>query len=116
MQISDAHKHYFWGAVVGAVGVLMVTYSWKFMLTPGEAERLGKTRAEAAVAQALAPFCVDKFEHEKNAAAKLVELKKLDQYQQAAYIEKGGWATLPGSTTPNSGAAKTCAEILAKKN
>ena len=114
MQFSDSTKHYFWGVVGGAVGLLMVTYSWKLMLTPAEAERLGKARADAAVAQALAPFCVERFQHERDASAKLVELKKLDQYQQATFVEKGGWATLPGSTVPNSGAAKVCAEILLK--
>lgn len=114
MKFSDTHKHYFWGAVVGAVGVLMVAFSWDFVLSPATAERLAKAQAEAAVAQALAPFCVQRFQSDKDAPAKLAELKKQDQYQQAAFLEKGGWATPPGSSVPHSGAAKVCAEMLTK--
>lgn len=114
MKFSDETKHYALGAVGGAVALAMVAYSWHWVLTPAAADRLAKTRAETAVAQALAPFCVDKFRSQKDAPVKLAELKKQDQYQQAAFIEKGGWATTPDSTAPNSGAAKVCAEILTK--
>jgi len=114
IKFSDATKHYFLGAVGGAVVLAMVTSSWDLMLTPAAAERLAKTRADAAVAQALAPFCVERFRSQNDASAKLAELKKLDEYQQAAFIEKGNWATTPGSSAPNSGAAKACAEMLMK--
>ncbi len=113
-KLSETHKHYLLGAVGGALVLAMVTSSWDLMITPAAAERLGKARAEAAVAQALAPFCVERFRAQKDASAKLAELKKEGEYQQAAYIEKGNWATTPGASTPNSGAAKACAEILAK--
>ena len=114
IKFSDATKHYAIGAAGGAIALAMVTSSWDLMLTPGAAERLAKKRADAAVAQALAPFCVEKFRSQKDASAKLVELKKQDEYQQAAFIEKGGWATVPDGSATNSGAAKVCAEMLTK--
>jgi hypothetical protein len=114
IKISEATKHYAIGAVGGMVALLMIVYSYKIMLTPAEAERLGKTRSEAAVAQALAPFCAERFRADNAAPTKLVELKKLDQYQQATYIEKGGWATTPGGTTAISGVAAACGEMLTK--
>ena len=114
MQISDSTKHYFWGAVGGMLALAMVTYSYKIMLTPAEAERLGKQRADLAVAQALAPFCVEKFRSAKGAAGSLAELQKLDEYERATYIEKGGWATMPAGTPANSGVASACAQVLTK--
>jgi len=41
-----------------------------------------------------------------------VELKKVSTYQQGSFIEKGGWATLPGSDNANSAVARQCAEML----
>jgi hypothetical protein len=114
IKFSDATKQYFWGAVGGALVLAMVTSSWDLMLTRGAVEQLGKKRAAAAVAQALAPYCVERFQSQKDASAKLAELKKQDQYQQGTFIEKGGWATPPGSSAPNSDVAKVCAEMLTK--
>ena len=42
----------------------------------------------------------------------MVELKKVSSYQQGPFIEKGGWATLPGSDNANSAVARACAEML----
>ena len=114
IKLSESNKHYLVGAIGGALALAMVTSSWDLMITPAAAERLGKKRADEAVGRALAPFCVEKFRSQKNGSASLAELKKQDQYQQASFMEKGGWATSPGSEAPNSEAAKICAEILTK--
>ena len=45
-------------------------------------------------------------------AASLVELKKANSWQQGAYVEKGGWATMPGSSSADSAVAKACADVL----
>jgi hypothetical protein len=46
------------------------------------------------------------------AATNMVELKKVSSYQQGSFIEKGGWATLPGGDGANSSVARACAEML----
>jgi hypothetical protein len=69
-------------------------------------------RAEAAVVAALAPICVEKFQHQADAPAKLVEFNKVSSWKRRSVIEKGGWATMPGSDTPNSAVASACAEKL----
>jgi hypothetical protein len=33
-------------------------------------------------------------------------------WDQSKFVEKGGWATMPGSTQANSAVAKDCAESL----
>jgi nucleoid-associated protein YgaU len=46
------------------------------------------------------------------AAANLAELRKVSSYQQSSFVEKGGWATLPGSDVANSAVAQACANML----
>jgi hypothetical protein len=42
----------------------------------------------------------------------MVELKKAGTYQQATFIEKGGWAMMPGSTDVSPGVSQACAKLL----
>jgi hypothetical protein len=42
----------------------------------------------------------------------MTELKKVSSWQQGAFIEKGGWAKMPGSDTSNSAVAEACATML----
>ena len=64
---------------------------------------------------ALTPVCVEKFKHAEGVAANLVALKKVDSWSQGDFVEKGGWARVPGSGTPEqvSAVAKACAVLLA---
>jgi len=79
------------------------------------AERMAKVQAEAAVVDALTPVCVARFEAQADAGAKLADFKKIStSWDQRSFIEKGGWATSPGSATPNSDVARACAERLGK--
>jgi hypothetical protein len=103
-----------WGAAGGAIALAMIGSSFDFWVSHGASERAAQQRASLAVAEALAPFCVEKFNGDRNAKAKLVELRAFDQYAQVTYIEKGGWATLGGKTAPDSNVAKVCAEKLVK--
>jgi hypothetical protein len=74
---------------------------------------MAKERAQTAVVGVLAPICVEKFQHQADAATKLIEFKKVSSsWDRRSLIEKGGWATMPGSDAPNSAVATACAERL----
>jgi hypothetical protein len=61
----------------------------------------------------LAPICVDQFRQAQNASANLSELNKFScARDRDVFIEKSGWATMPGSETANSAVATACAETL----
>jgi hypothetical protein len=45
---------------------------------------------QGAVVAALAPICVDNFQHASDAKATLVALKATDSWNQDSFIEKGG--------------------------
>lgn len=110
-----AIKPAIWGAVVGAVAIMIAGF-WGFGWVLGStADRMAKDQSEAAVVVALTPVCVARFEARADAAAKLADLKKVSSsWDRGSFIEKGGWATAPGSDTPNSEVARACAEKLGK--
>ena len=104
-----------WGAGAGAVALAIVGFSWGGWVTGGTAETLAKNSAATAVVAALTPICVEKFRQAADASANLVEMKKTTYASdQSKFVEKGGWATMPGSTEPNSAVAKACAESLGR--
>ena len=77
------------------------------------AERMATQRAQTAVVGVLAPICVEKFQHQADAATILIEFNKVSSWNRRSVIEEeGGWATMPGSDTPNSAVASACAEKL----
>jgi hypothetical protein len=101
-----------WGAVIGAAAISVVGFS-NFGWTLGStAERMATERAQTAVVGVLAPICVEKFQHQADASAKLIEFNKVSSWNRRSVIEKGGWATMPGTDTPNSAVASACAERL----
>jgi hypothetical protein len=42
----------------------------------------------------------------------LAELKLIDSWKQDTFVEKGGWATFPGTESPNRNVAEVCAKML----
>src|SRR5882724_723905 len=101
-----------WGAVIGAAAISVVGFSTFGWTLGGTAERMATERAQTAVVGVLAPICVEKFQHQADAPAKLIEFNKVSSWNRRSVIEKGGWATMPGSDTPNSAVATACAEKL----
>jgi hypothetical protein len=102
-----------WGAAAGAIALAIVGFNWGGWVTGGSAETLAKSRAATAVVAALTPICVEKFRQAADASANLAEMKKAAYvWDQSKFVEKGGWATMPGSTEPNSAVARACAESL----
>ena len=77
MKISQSLKPGIWGAVIGAAAISVVGFSslgWKL---DSAAEQMAADRAETAVVGVLTPICVEKFQHQVNAPAKLAELNKV---------------------------------------
>ena len=93
----------------------IVGFTWGGWVTGGKAEADATQRANAAVVVALTPICVEKFKHSAEVSTNLAALKKADSWAQGDFVEKGGWATVPGPTSPEqvSALAKACASSLA---
>jgi len=100
------------GIAIGAVATMLVGFSFGGWVTGGTARKTAERDAKYATIVALAPICVDKFENNADAAMNLSTLKKISLWQQASFIEKGGWATMPGASEVDMGVAQACAELL----
>jgi hypothetical protein len=100
------------GVAVGVVVTLVVGFGWGGWMLGSSARTLADSRATSAVAAAIAPICVEQFQHSADAAANLDALKKGSSWEQATFVEKGGWAVMPGSKTVDEGVPQACATLL----
>jgi hypothetical protein len=101
------------GAAVGAIATIVIGFNWGGWTLGGTAREMAQKSANGAVVAALVPICVDKFQHAADSPTNLVELKKISSWQQGSFVEKGGWATFPGSASPDTAVARACGEMLA---
>jgi len=68
--------------------------------------------SEEAVARRLAPMCVVRFKQDVRKDRKLKGLKETGSYEQADYVKKQGWATMPGEPEPDAKVADECVKLL----
>ena len=115
MKIPPETKPALWGAAGGAAALAIVGFMWGGWVTGSTADKTAKERADKAVVAALTPVCVQRFQQAADATTQFAALKKIDRsYERSTYVEKGGWATPPGSDKVNSDLAQACAEALNK--
>jgi hypothetical protein len=114
MKFPPSLKPGIWGVVIGAAAISVLGFTIFGWTLGGTAERMAKERAQTAVVDVLAPICVERFQQQADAPAKLTEFNKASSWDRRSIIEKGGWATAPGTATPNSAVATACAERLAR--
>ena len=101
------------GMVLGAAATMAVGFYGFGWTLESTAEQMVENGARSAVVAALAPICVDKFQRQEDAAAKLADLKRVVSWKQASYVAAQGWATMPGAGPPKTLAvARACAEML----
>ena len=100
------------GAFAGFLATVVIGFGWGGWTLGSTARENAAKSAAAAVVAVLAPVCADKFRQAADASANMAELKKVSSWMQDSYIEKGGWATFPGMTSPERGVAQACATML----
>jgi hypothetical protein len=108
-------KPFVWGMAVGAIVLLIVVFSAGWVVTNGSAQLKAKTMSADAVLARLAPIAVAQFMRDPNKEARLKEMKKLDSWganSRSDYVEKQGWATMPGEKNPDSTVADEVARRL----
>ena len=102
----------FWSWVGSVVLTMIVGFAWGGWVTGGTARSMAEKIAEDAVVKRLAPICVVQFKQAPGKDQKLQELGKTDSWQRSEYVEKQGWATMPGEEKPDSGVASECVRLL----
>jgi len=105
-------KTILWSAIGGALVwwiVLGAGFGW---MPAGSAEQQAIAQANTAVLDVLTPICVARFQQDAEYAAKFQALKDASSWNQADYVMKQGWATMPGNGTPENRLAKACANQI----
>lgn len=105
-------KPFAWGIAVGAIVLLIVVFSAGWVVTSGSAQLKAKTMATDAVIDRLAPISIAQFMKDPNREMRLKELKELDYWKRGEYVQKQGWATMPGEKEADSTVAAECARRL----
>jgi hypothetical protein len=100
------------GALVGFLATAIIGFNWGGWTLESTARQMAEKSAIAARVAALAPMCADKFQQAADAKLNMAELNKVNSWMQDSYIEKGGWATFPGTASPERGVAQACADLL----
>jgi hypothetical protein len=98
---------------VGSVVLLIVIFSAGWVVSSGSAE--AKAMATDAVMNRLAPIAIAQLMQDPNKEERLKELKKLKfwgQNNRSDYVQKQGWATMPGEKEPDGQVADEVARRL----
>ncbi len=77
------------------------------------AEKMAASRVDTALVAAYAPVCVDRFT-EQTGDGKWDEYGKTDSWRRDSFIKTAGFATIPGSASPNNSVAEACSRALTK--
>jgi len=101
------------GVVVGAIVTIAIGFGWGGWTLGSAAEKMAADRVTAALVTAYAPICVERY----NANATVEQrdaFGKEAKWNRDTLIEKTGFATPPGSLSPNQAVADACAAALTK--
>ena len=116
VRIPDWFKPALWGGIAGSVAIAIVGFSAGWVVTSGSARDMAEKRGENAVIAALTPICIAQFKSQapETRITQLAALKDERSWQRGDYVEKQGWATMPGSKEPDNEVADACASELMK--
>ena len=111
-ELWEKVKPSLWGAVGGAIVLAIIGFSWGGWVTGGTAQEMAEKLSREAVVARLAPICVEQFNQEAEKVQKLEELKEVSSWKRNDYVEKQGWATMPGEKEADYKVASMCAELI----
>ncbi|MEO3414945.1 hypothetical protein AAFO92_09840 [Roseovarius sp. CAU 1744] len=73
---------------------------------------MAKAMSHDNVIAALLPVCLDMSRNDSDRVAKLTTIREASTYKQRDAVISAGWATMPGSETPNRDLAQACLAAL----
>jgi hypothetical protein len=105
-----------WACVASMVATIIVGFAWGGWTTGGKARYAAEGMARDEVAKRLAPTCVLRFKADPDRAQKLKELNEVSSYGRAEYVQKQGWATMPGEEASDGRVAEECVKLLVQSS
>jgi len=100
------------GAVIGAIVLAVVGFSWAGWVTESTANKMASDQARLEVVAALVPICLEQSKMDPAVTETLAQMKETSGYKRADLIMNAGWATMPGAEDPNRSVASACVDQL----
>lgn len=76
-------------------------------------QNMANAAGDTARGELASAICVERFNAAPDSAAKLAEFKAIpDSFKKRQFVEAGGWATMPGQTTPDRLGVQGCVTVL----
>ncbi|MEJ2333914.1 MAG: hypothetical protein P8Y08_14205 [Desulfobulbaceae bacterium] len=108
-EIAGKIKYGVWGLICGAIIAMIIGFVWGGWTTSSTSQEMSRE----AVLASQAAICVAQFMKQPNHEEKLKELRELDSWKRAEFIEKGRWDVMPGQEKAEDYAvARACADGL----
>ncbi len=112
MTLPESTKPSIYGAIIGAIALAIIGFTWGGWTTGGTAEKLAQDRADKAVIRAMVPLCLNVSNADPERVAKLATINQATRYKRRDAVMDTGWATLPGAEKPDRDLAEACMEVL----
>jgi hypothetical protein len=101
------------GALIGAIALAIVGFTQLGWVSRNTAESMALKHGDAAVAKALVPVCIVRAQTDPQSGPLLQELDGVtSQRNRGSFVEKAGWANMPGDGISNKNLANACAQAL----
>lgn len=108
MTFPEWMKPGIYGALGGAIAVSIIGFSWGGWTTNGDAQTMARDLARDEVTLAMVPVCVNISATDPERIAKLATLQEVTGFGRRNAMMETGWATRPGSDTPDRDLADAC--------
>ena len=108
MTFPEWTKPGIYGAIGGAIAISILGFSWGGWTTNGNAQKMAKNLASEEVTLAMVPVCLNMSAVDPARVEKMAILQDASGYNRRKAMMDTGWATHPGSDTPNRDLADAC--------
>jgi hypothetical protein len=120
MNMPQWLKPCIYGALIGAVFVGVVGFTWGGWVTGGNANERAMAMSRGDVVAAMVPVCLDMARSDPARADKLAQIRAASTFlipmmladQRRDALMQTGWATMPGTDAPNRDIAQACLAAL----
>ena len=112
MNTPEWLKPGIYGALIGAVVVGFAGFSFGGWMTGGGADKMARAMSHDDVITALVPVCLDMAQSDPNRIEQIETIRAASSYKRRDAVVSTGWATMPGSETPNRDLAQACLVAL----
>ena len=112
MNTPEWLKPGIYGAVIGAVFVGVVGFTWGGWVTGGTSDNRAMAMSRYDVVASMVPVCLDMARSDPARADKLATIRAASNYQKRDALMTAGWATMPGTDAPDRDIAQACLKEL----